>query len=198
MNYTTLAKVRSALGAEAATDDSLLQVKIGEASRAIDRLCAAPDNYFMLESVVGEFRNGMITSEGVIIAWMGKAIVNSVSSFEYRMTPKDDWTAVDADAISISNQRQVSAWGEAARKGKCQVRVSYNGGWGAEAGAPSVITGLPEDIINAATVLTVRFYKEEKGGLTDAIGVAELGMMQYTKAIPARVVEMMKPYKRII
>lgn len=198
MNYTTLAKVRAALGAETVTDDLLLAVKITEASRATDRLCAAPDNYFMIESVVGELSSGLITSDGVIICFPKKAVVNSVSSFEYRLSPKENWQVVDSDAILLSNQRQVSAWGEIVAHGKCQIRISYNGGYGTESGSPSIITGLPEDIINAVTVLAVRFYKEEKGGLTDAIGVAELGTMQYTKAMPTRVVEMMKPYKRIV
>ncbi|MCX6057744.1 MAG: hypothetical protein NTW69_06305 [Chloroflexi bacterium] len=198
MNYTTLAKVRAALGAETVTDDTLLQVKITEASRAIDRLCSAPDNYFMAESVTGELCNGLIAADGVIIAFLKKAIVNSVSSFEYRKSPKDAWIKVDADALVILNKHQVAIYGEAVHQGKCFTRVSYNGGYGTEAGTPSVITGLSEDIINAATVLTVRFYKEEKTGLTDAIGVAELGTMQYTKAMPTRVVEMMNPYKRII
>jgi hypothetical protein len=198
MNYTTLAKVKAALGGEKVTDDALLQVKITEASRAIDRLCSAPDSYFMAESVTGELCNGLVASDGVMICFPQKAVVNSVTSFEYRNTPKDIWLTAAADSIVIQNKYMVSVYGEAIRKGKCFIRLSYNGGYGAESGSPAVITGLPEDIINAATVLAVRFYKEEKTGLSDAIGVADLGVMQYTKAFPVRVVEMMKPYKRIL
>lgn len=199
MNYTTLAKVRAALGAGTVTDDALLQVKITEASRAIDRLCGAPDNYFMAETVAGERCNGLITSAAVIICLLQKAVVASVTSFAYRFSPLEEWKDVDVDAVVVTNGRQVSAYGQVTPYGKCFVRVSYLGGYGTETGTTVfTITGLPEDIINAATVLAVRFYKEEKSGLTDAIGVAELGMMQYTKAIPVRVVEMMKPYKRIL
>lgn len=198
MNYTTLAKVRVALTAESLADDAVIAVKITEASRAIDRLCAAPDNYFMAEIVTGELCNGLVAPDSVICCWPKKVIVNSVSSFEYRLSPKEPWQAVDAEATQISNQRQVSAWGEAVARGRCQIRITYNGGYGSESGSPSTITGLPEDVINAATVLAVRFYKEEKTGLSDAIGVADLGTMQYTKAMPVRVVEMLKSYKRIL
>jgi hypothetical protein len=39
---------------------------------------------------------------------------------------------------------------------------------------------------------------EIKSGLADSIGVAETGMMMYTKAFPVRLVEMLKPYRRAI
>jgi hypothetical protein len=197
MNYTTLAKVKAALGAETAADDALLQVKITEASRAIDRLCSAPDNYFMREFIAAQLLDGIAARNGVVICFPPKSAVNSVTSFEYRFTPRESWQSVATDYLTI-HPLQVSAYAEETKAGKCQVRLSYNGGYGAESGSPAVITGLPEDIINAATVLAVRFYKEEKTGLSDAIGVADLGVMQYTKAFPVRVVEMMKPYKRIL
>lgn len=196
MNYTTLVKVRAALGAETVTDDALLVVKITEASRAIDRLCSAPDNYFLREDLAAQLLGGIAARNGVVICFPPKSVINSVASFEYRFTPRESWQSVETEYLSIHPQ-QVSAYAEEAKTGKCQIRISYNGGYGTESGSPAVITGLPEDIINAATVLTVRFYREEKSGLTDAIGVAELGTMQYTKAMPARVIEMMKPYKRI-
>ncbi|HPO87439.1 MAG TPA: hypothetical protein PLN86_16475 [Candidatus Hydrogenedentes bacterium] len=204
MNYTTLAKVKAALGAEENTDDTLLASKIDEASRTLDTtLCHAEADYFKAETVTNELVRAIITKDGAIICWPKKVVVTSVTKFEYRLTPRTPWIEVDITNVTISNNRQVTAWDVAGiRSVPVFVRMTYVGGYGTEtwAGNPSVatISGLPADVIDAATVLAVRFYKEEKGGLTDSIGVAELGQLQYTKAIPTRVVEMTKPYKRII
>jgi hypothetical protein len=46
-------------------------------------------------------------------------------------------------------------------------------------------------------VLAARFYKEAQGGLTDSVGVAELGMIMYTKALPVRFTEMLTKYLRV-
>ena len=210
MNYTTLEKVKKVLGAEEDTDDSLLETKIGEASRSIDvTICHADPNYFMLANVAGEIVNGIITSDGAIVCWVSKAVVTSVTSFEYRLSPRTPWLTIEAAYCTISNKRQVTAWGSGSAR-SVKVRLSYTGGYGTEVPAvpavvdpptarvPATLTGMPEEIVDAATTLALRFYKEEKSGLTDAIGVAELGTMQYTKAIPVRVVDMCKPYKRIV
>jgi len=69
-----------------------------------------------------------------------------------------------------------------------QVKISFTGGF----------NPLPDDLVNAATLLTIRFYKEVKTGLSDSIGIAELGMLQYTKAFPERLAAMLKPYRRIV
>lgn len=204
MNYTTLAWVKSVLGAEEATDDDLLAQKISEASRMIDTtLCHAPKDYFMQEDVENENVRGIISTEGIIYCWPKKAIVNSVLLFEYRLNPAQDWQLVDARNVEVVNDRQVKAWNIGNKSVGCRVRISYNGGYGTETWStddPPVATieGLPEEIVEAATLLTVRLYKEEKSGLTDSIGVAELGTLQYTKAFPTRARELVAPYSRKI
>ncbi len=204
MNYTTLAKVKAVLGAEETTDDTLLAAKIDEASRMLDTtLCHAEADYFKAETVTDEMVRAIITKDGAIICWPKKVVVTSVTKFEYRLTPRTPWINVDVENVTISNHRQVTAWDVAGiRSVPVFVRVTYVGGYGTEstAGSPPVTTlsGMPADVVDAATVMAVRLYKEEKGGLTDAIGVAELGQMQYTKALPSRVIEIMKPYKRVV
>jgi hypothetical protein len=47
-------------------------------------------------------------------------------------------------------------------------------------------------------VLAARYYREAEGGLTDAMGIVEIGQLVYTKALPARVADMLKPFKRKI
>jgi hypothetical protein len=58
------------------------------------------------------------------------------------------------------------------------------------------VEDLPADLIELATLLAARFYKEAETGLNDAIGVAELGTLIYTKAWPIRFVAMLEPFIR--
>lgn len=192
MDYTTIENVKQVLGADTDTDDLLLARLITEASRAIDRVCSRSsraDHYFELIEVENELLMGDVDVQGRILCRPMKPLVVSVANAEYRASPMETWQTVQADRISI-NGYAILLWLGIAGRGKKQVRLTYTGGL---ASSPE---GLPADIVNAADVLAVRFYKEIKSGLTDAIGVAELGEMVYTKAFPSRVLEMLKPYSR--
>ena len=193
MNYTTLARVKIALGADASTSDAHLNAIIASVSRAIDRKCAAmvnSDDYFTLATVTGEQGQGRAARNGTIIYPARKVTIQSVSSFEYRFNPRSDWLSVDAQYITHSGYL-AKAWRDSIAAGDVLVRMTYSGGLAATPDA------LPADILDAADVLAVRFFKEIKSGLGDTIGVAELGTLQYTKAWPARVLEMLKPYMRV-
>jgi hypothetical protein len=72
------------------------------------------------------------------------------------------------------------------------VQISYTGGYA------DTFDNLPADLVEAATVLAARYYREAEGGLTDAMGIVEIGQLVYTKALPARVADMLKPFKRKI
>lgn len=202
MNYTTLAKVKAALGAEEITDDDILQQKIEEASRMLDMtICHAPADFFKSETVTNAVIPGRIDAEGNVLCWPEKSVVNSVTSFAYRFSPLQQYVSVDPAHVTIEADRQVKAYAGAGARGRVSVMITFSGGHGTEtwSSAPTpvaTIAGLPADIIDAATVLSVRLYKEEKGGLSDAIGVAELGTLQYTKAIPQRVIKIGEVYGR--
>lgn len=188
-DYATLSAVKAALGSSETTDDSLLAALITQASRAIDRHCAGftnSDNYFVRETVTDEVLPALVSADGALFCWPHKPKVESVSALAYRFDPREAWQSVTA-AYAVVDGYTVSA-GVSERRGKAQVKISYIGGF----------DPLPDDLVNAAILLAVRFYKEIKSGLTDSIGVAELGTLQYTKALPARVVEMLRPYKRMV
>ena len=195
MDYTTLVSVKLVKDAQSVTDDTLMSKLITEASRTIDRYCAGgnlkSDNYFAFETITDELITGQVDSNGRIICRPRKPFVASISSFSYRSTPSSPWTTVDPAMIDISGYT-VAAWAGLATRGNVTVKATYSGGLSAST------AGLPADIINAADLLAVRFYMEIKSGLADSIGVAETGMMMYTKALPIRLVEMLKPYKRVI
>lgn len=186
-DYTTLAAVKRALGSAETADDVLLTELITQASRTIDRYCAGVgyDNYFVKETLTVTIP-GRVSADGRLICWLQKPVVESVSSLEYRYSPRENWQVLDVSGLQI-NGYSVSGVGLFS-KGTVHVKIIFTGGF----------DPLPDDLINAATLLTVRFYREIKSGLTDSIGVAELGMLQYTKALPERLLAMLRPYKRVV
>jgi hypothetical protein len=193
MDYTTLANVKQALGATDTTDDALLSRLVGEASRAIDRHVSGfmqMTDYFKSETVTDERGYGLIGADGNLLYFPKKPVVSAVAAFAWRSRPWQDWLTVSLLEISLANTGVV-AWSVGFERGKAEVKLTYSGGL-----AASTAT-LPPDVINAADLLTVRFYREIKSGLGDAIGVAELGTLQYTKAWPVRVLELLAPYMRV-
>jgi hypothetical protein len=195
MDYTILSYVKLAMGAQTTVDDSRLVRIITEVSRAIDRHCTGvPDavDYFKLEDVANEQLRGQIDLNGRIICYPHKPIVNSVSAFSFRESIIGTSYTVASTRIDVFGP-QVEAYATKmalAYPARCLVTLSYNGG------LSTVPETLPADLINAATVLAVRFYREEETGLTDAIGVAELSTLVYTKAWPDRVIKQLAPFVR--
>lgn len=188
-DYASLSAVKLALGSSETTDDALLAALITQASRAIDRFCAGfvgSNNYFVRETVTDETLNGLAAADGKLFCWPRKPLVESVTALAYRFSARGAWVAMTSAYAEI-NGYTVSILGFP-EYGRAQVKISYVGGF----------DPLPDDLVNAAVLLTVRFYKEVKSGLTDSIGIAELGTLQYTKSLPARVVEMLRPYKRMV
>lgn len=178
--------MKRALGSVENADDALLAELITQASRAIDRYCGGVDNYFIKETLSNVILRGYVSGDGVLWCWPPKPVIESVSYLAYRFSPHESWRELDpakADIFKMS-----VSWNGVDGQGRVQVNLSFTGGF----------SPLPDDLINAATLLSVRLYKEVKSGLSDSIGVAELGMMQYTKAFPERMVAMLKPYKRVV
>lgn len=191
MDYTTTALVKTALGTSASTDDTQIAKLVTAVSRAMDRKMAGAINsadYLKSETVSSELGRGQAGSDGIILYFPRKPLVTAVTAFAYRFGPLESWLTVNVVGVAVDGAR-MQAYAYCGR-GKPFVMTSYTGG------LASSQANLPEDIIEAATVLTVRYYKEVKSGLADTIGVAELGTLIYTKAWPIRVLDMLEPYKR--
>ena len=179
-------------------DDGLLSTLITAASRAWDRICTGvPDaeNYFYTEDVSGEILEGQIYYTGDrIICYPHKPIINSVSSFTFQKNIVSTAYTVDPTRIECVGPRVV-AYPESMGidfPSKCRVTINYNGGL-SSGSAPST---LPDDMQEAVAILAVRFYREAETGLADQMGVAELGTMVYTKALPVRVATLAEFYRR--
>jgi hypothetical protein len=191
IDYTSTALVKTAMGATGSADDAQIAKLVTAASRAIDRKVGgaqATDGYFQSETVTGETGRGATDKDGVVWYYAHKVKVSAVATFEYRYMPQSSWLLANSSALVIEGNA-IMAYASAPR-GFPYIQVSYTGG------LSSTQAGLPEDIIEAATVLAVRYYKEVKAGLGDTIGVAELGQLVYTKTWPSRVLDMLAPYMR--
>lgn len=195
MDYTSPERVKAHLHVTGSADDALLATLVTAASRAIDRKCTqstAPEaaNYFTLETVLEELLRAQVGGDGVLKLWPHKVVVDAVSSLTYRRTPLESWTSVDLDRI-MTDGGLVQAWPTATlRPGRYYVHLSYTGGYA------TAVEQLPADLVEAATVLASRYYREATTGLTDALGIAEIGQLVYTKALPVRVVDMLQPFMR--
>jgi hypothetical protein len=198
MDYTTLEQVKAILGAEKVTHDELLAGFITAASREFDRRCtgvARPEahDYFTLADVSDQVLRAQVDVQGCLLCWPRKPVVNSVSALAYRLNPLGSWIEVDPTKFVSFDGILVTAWVNLiSQRGNrnLQAKISFNGGFADEPG------DLPADLVEAVTVLAVRFYREGETGLTDSIGVAELGTLTYTKALPVRVKETIRQYQR--
>lgn len=197
MDYTTLERTKQGLHATANADDALLGKLITAASRAVDRKCTGVPNavdYFKLETITAERLRGQMDYKGTIICYPHKPIITAVSSFSYQENVTKEAYTVDAARIEIIGP-QILAYpltGVLSRPSRVWVTLNYTGGLATSG------SGLPEDLQELVTLLAIRFYREEESGLTDAIGVAELSTLVYTKAWPVRVMEQIAPYIRFV
>lgn len=191
--YTTLARVKAAMDSQETYKDADLQEYLTRASRLIDRLCTGIPSayqYFLQEDVVNEVLTNGVLSNGVITFWPHKPVINSIASLNWRYTLADPWMAADLTKVIIMNEQvRYEAW--ALHADEIYLQVSYNGG------LANNVDLLPYDFVDAATLLAVRLYKEARSGVGDAIGVAELGTLMYTKAFPQRVINTLKFYERM-
>jgi hypothetical protein len=201
MDYTTLAQTKSEIRNDPTitTDDTLLAMFITAASRAIDRKVTGQygpdsDNYFMLETRTAEMLPGLATADGRIVCYPHKPMVASVASFAYAADISQTWNTIAPTLIDIWGNKVIAYPAGyspiCAYPGRCRVQITYTGG------ISGSTAGLPADLIELCSLLAARFYHESETGLTDAIGVADLTTMTYTKAWPVRLVEQLQPYIR--
>jgi len=196
MDYTSLDEVHYAMqGDDTITgQDTMLSSYITRASRLIDTLCAGVPsvqsvNYFMQEDVANEYLTNGVIGNGSLTVYPHKSVVNSVASLSFKYHLKDAWTIADLASVSPEGD-SVYYEGRLPYQERVYVQISYNGG------LATTQPDLPEDFIDLATMIAVRLYKEARGNYTDAIGIAELGTMIYTKAFPARFLEILPMYQR--
>ena len=197
MDYTSLTEVHNAMSGDdvVTNQDDILSRYIIRASRLMDTFCTGINgrdaaDYFTKADVVNEvLTNATVDYMGILHVYPHKYMINSVASLSYRYTMRSAYQPADLSLIDIQNE-DVMFEGGLLPSERLRVQISYNGGLAEEQ------TDLPSDFIDLATMIAVRLYKEARGNYTDAIGIAELGTMIYTKAFPARFRETFPTYER--
>jgi len=160
---------------------------IAPASRWFDSVCNTPAG-FGYESVT-ETKEAVINSNGYISVPLSKptVVIADISSAMFQQTPMD---TVDAMILSQgwiiddfffdvmpSNNYTVK---------RGMMTVTYMGGF----------NPIPQDIVQAVTVMAARFYKEKDSGYSDVIGTVDGGIMTYKKAMPSDVNAVVTAYTR--
>ncbi len=193
MDYTTRARVKDEILAAATGQDALIDLLVSAASLAADRHCAGSQeavDFFKLETVTDEILLGQVDVRGRISLWPHKSRIVSVSALAYRSSPLVAWTDVSPSVAEVQpGSRQVIAW-TSLKRAQVTLKVTYRGGHAEDT------AHLPGDLVEAVTVMAARYFKEGMVGLSDAIGVAELGTLIYSKAMPTRVRNLLKPVVR--
>ena len=198
MDYTSLDEVHTAMqGDDTITvQDSILSKYITKASRLMDMLATgvydySSQDYFTKADVTNEYLTNGVISNGALTIYPHKAVINSVASLSYKYRLKDAYTIADTASISPEVD-SVYYEGWIPYQERVYVQISYNGGFASDE------ADLPPAFIDLATMIAVRLYKEARGNYTDAIGIAELGTMIYTKSFPARFLETLPMYQRTV
>lgn len=195
MDYTTVARVKEAIRIKESADDAYLAKLVTAASRYTDKWCAKSQravNYFELAWVADEECRAQVDQRGMVLAWPRKNTVVSASSMQYRTSPISEWTDVPAERIVVEpSGYAVEGWVYLRERPRTLfVRVTYQGG------VAATVADVPPDLMEAVTLLAARMYREDESGLTDAMGIAELGTLQYTKALPERYIANVEKYLR--
>jgi hypothetical protein len=205
VDYTTLVQVLGIIGNENPTprptpapyDDTVIAEAITAASRAVDREVTGQvgpdsDDYFKTETkTLVETGPAMVDMRGNLRVWLRKPYVTSVTALKYRYSGADDWSTATITQVTVTGYF-ATYWGGLLQAGPVMCLASYAGGIAAAQ------ANLPADLQRAAAILAARYYKEGKAGLGDVIGVAELGTLVYTKAIPLEVLRLLSTYTRPI
>lgn len=188
MDYTTLALVKAAMDSEETKGDVILADYVTKASRYLDRLCTSqPDvvDYFKLETLTDEIlTNGVIDYAGRLAFFPHKPHVQNISAIAYRYSLRGSWITGDPTYCQPMGEMVVFEGGLSPAD-QVYTKITYTGGLGA------LTADLPGDLVDVATIMAVRLFKEARSGLGDMIGVAELGTMIYTKAFPQRVLKIL-------
>lgn len=196
MDYTTVAKMKAAMDSKENVQDLMLADYVTRASRMVDKLCTSQPNvsdYFKLESISDEvLTNGAINYAGTLAVYPHKPFIASISAMAFRFSLRDTWQVVDLAYTNIESDT-VYFEGCLPQVEKVYVKISYSGGLGA------TVDALPADLVDIATVMAVRIFKEERSGMSDVVGVVELGTLSYQKSWPARVIDLLNAggYARI-
>lgn len=136
-------------------------------------------------------KEAYIDNKGYIVAPLDKPLVaiGDVISATFQCTPMDpiDTLNIAYARIKADHFLQVVAQNSYSENSGV-ITVNYKGGF----------SPIPDDIVQAVTVMACRFYKERDSGYSDVIGSSDTGILEYKKAMPADVKIVVDNYRRCV
>lgn len=160
---------------------------IGAASRWFDSV--SYNKLGFAYEAVTETKQAYIDNDGYIVVPLSKPIVQiqNVTGVTFQPTPLDPVDTLNVSQAWIEDNYflKIAPINSYSRRNG-QAVVMYSGGY----------NPVPDDIVQAVTVMAARFYKERDSGYSDVIGSTETGIMQYQKAMPADVKVIVEKYRR--
>lgn len=126
-----------------------------------------------------ETKQAVVDRDGYIAVPLSKPLVaiGDLQAVTWQATPLDAAQALDVTKAWIESGYILKIAAPLARPGKVMVTATYSGGY----------DPIPDDIMNAVTVMAARFFKERDSGYGDTIGNVDLGITTYKKAMPSDV-----------
>lgn len=138
---------------------------------------------------ITDTKTAYINNDGFITVPLSKPIVQlaDVVNITFQPTPLDPIDTLDLTKAWVEDNYFLSVAptnNYSGRKGLAT--VTYSGGY----------NPIPDDIVQAVTVMAARFYKERDSGYSDVIASTETGVLQYQKSMPADVKMIVDKYRR--
>lgn len=134
-------------------------------------------------------KTAYIDNDGFITIPLSKPIVKieDVQSISFQSSPLEPVDTLDISKAWIEdNYFLIVAAQRTYLRKNGMANVTYSGGF----------NPVPDDIVQAVTVMAARFYKERDSGYSDVIASTETGVLQYQKAMPADVKMVVDKYRR--
>lgn len=206
-DYCSVATLKAAIQKTGAGDDAVLALLVTAASRAIDRFCNRPDNFFVAG---GTASARLFSGSGDGVLWIDPAAV-APTLVEAKDSPSDstfaswaatDWTAASGDPddpdfnttpyelllIAPGGSYSHFPSGAASRMRGFRPDTDRDA---RRTGAPVIrvtarwgyATAVPAQIEQACLTLAARWYKRGQSAWADTVAGGDMGSLQYRKAL---------------
>ena len=203
-NYCTLAEIKSAMadsGLASSSDyDTIIESTITRACRAIDRWTGRAAGAYAVTSTDETTR--YYTGSGCDVQWVdemaaepsyvGNSQDGGVSSTNYVEYSTTDYyveppTATPYTRLVLDSiNGNYHMWYKFPRSVKVTAAFGY-----------SLSSAIPDDIVQAAIIQTVRWFKRGQQAYKDTGAIAELGQLVYTQAVDPEVGNILAHYRRL-
>ena len=192
MAHASTDDLKTYLGIDSTTDDTLLGSLLTRASDAIDRYCG---RRFVAESETRYFEDDALDPDGVTLyldddlcsvttITNGDSDSTSIATTEYFLMPRHGGPPYYAIRMKSSSTYQWEVdeddW----------IEIAGYWGW--------ADTTAPDDIIHAAIRLAAYYYHQKDSATYDVQAFPEAGMMTIPKGMPEDVKIVLGPYRKVV